>query len=631
MREILAFLALIALGILVYWPGLHGGFLLDDFSNLPILADVGGVRDWHSLLRYLAADISGELGRPVSRLSFLLNYQHWPTPPWPFKVTNLVLHLLTGGLLYGLVRSLLPGKDRQAHWIALAVAGFWLLNPMNVATVLYVIQRMAILATLFTLLGLWLYVHGRRLFQDNPRKGYVWMTVAILACTPLAVLSKENGALLPLLALVLEYTVLRHHLQLPAPDRRWSAVFLWLPAIVVLAALFHFSTPAAYASRDFTLAERLLTESRVLFDYAWHWLNPVIPPRGVLADGYPLSKGLLEPWTTLPAVLGILGALAWAIWQRRRHPLAALAILFFLAGHAMESTVVPLEIYFEHRNYLPAVFLALPPAAWLLRQPQRYRLLPALLGLVLLGTAFQSYRLAMVWANDLTLALWSAKVNPDSSRAQDFLATALAGAGRPDLAVVALEKAIRYKPEQSHYYLHLLAEKCQVQEITIADWQRLRAQFRRYPLDLKSLPLLGALVDLAPNPDCRGVSVADLLDLQDELVNHPQTRANPETLRQFLHLQGVLRIKAGQPDLALQSFAQAQSIKADIGMGMLQVAQLGSNGYYRQGLQWLARVAQLPRPQGWRQQTRSWDYDREIDHLRKQLEKDLATKATKHR
>lgn len=578
----------------------------------------------------MAADISSPIGRPISNLSFLLNYPDWPASPWPFKITNLGLHLVVGALLFSLTNRLLgpATPPRQAYWVALLISAFWLLNPLNVSTTLYVVQRMAQLSSLIVLAGLLAYVHGRHRQAAGRRQGYVWMTAGVTLLAALAVLAKENGALLPLLALSMEYTVLRHHSGLAAPDRRWTVLFLWLPSIVLLVAMVYASGPGAYAPRPFDMAERLLTEARVLFDYVWHWFNPLLSPRGVLAEGYPLSKGVLQPWTTLPAILGILTALVWSVWYRQRYPLAALAILFFLAGHAMESTVVPLEIYFEHRNYLPAMFLALPLAYWVVANGHRWRAMPLIAGLILAALALQSARVAMAWSDELSLATWSAEVNPDSARAQDYLATTLSDRGRPDLAVVVLEQAIKRQPANSHFHLHLLAERCRVRAIGPADWRRLQGQFQDYPVGIKSLPLLSALAESTPSPDCKGVDAAHLIEIQDLLVNHPLTRSMPETLRQFLHVQGILRIKTGQPGGALWSFEQAAAIQADIGMGLLQVAHLGSSGYYREGLQWLAVVEKMPRPAGWRARMRAWDHDKEIAHLRGQLQRDLSSRST---
>jgi hypothetical protein len=44
-----------------------------------------------------------------------------------------------------------------------------------------------------------------------------------------------------------------------------------------------------------------------------------------------------------------------SILWRKRFPIVAFAVLWFLVGHSLESTVFPLEIIHEHRNYLPAL------------------------------------------------------------------------------------------------------------------------------------------------------------------------------------------------------------------------------------------------------------------------------------
>jgi hypothetical protein len=624
--EPLLFPLLLIVTALVYWPGLEGPFLLDDLGSLPILAEVGGVHDWQGLLRFLSADVSSPIGRPLANLSFLANYQSWPAPPWPFKLTNLCLHLLVGSLLYLLVRHLAgPGLlPRQAARVALITTTFWLLNPVNVSTTLYVVQRMAQLSAAFMMAGLLAYYHGRTALASDRKRGYLWMSGGIVLFTGLAILSKENGALLPLLALALEHTVLRHRLNLPPANRLWTAIFLWLPTLAMFVAMIQFAGPAAYAARNFNMAERLLSEGRILVEYIFHWFNPFSPPRGLFTDGYPVSRSLFEPWTTMPALVVVLGTLCLAIWQRHRHPLAALAILFFLAGHAVESTVVPLELYFEHRNYLPAMLLTLPIAYWLAGTWGNFRPLPWLVVTLLATMALQTWRLASVWRVESKLAYWSVRANPDSGRARDFLASAFSARLRHDLAVNVLEEAMARQPGNSHHTLHWLAEACQVRALTRSDWQRANRQFHAHALTLKSLPLLSELVESTPNAQCNGMTLEDLQSLVDGQVDHADIRKQPATLCQFLHLQGVLRIKSGSPDTALASFSQAQAIRPDPSLSLLEIAQLGSHGYYRTGLEWLSRVEKLPRPRSWREQLRDGDFDQEIRHLRTQLQSDMA-------
>src|SRR5580765_379939 len=86
----------ILLCLCVYWPGLSGGFLFDDDPNLSPLGSYGGVRDWETFKSFVTTGFAGPLGRPIALASFVLDATTWPAAPYPFKLTNLWIHLLTG-------------------------------------------------------------------------------------------------------------------------------------------------------------------------------------------------------------------------------------------------------------------------------------------------------------------------------------------------------------------------------------------------------------------------------------------------------------------------------------------------------------------------------------------------------
>ncbi|TQE98450.1 MAG: hypothetical protein FKY71_13765, partial [Spiribacter salinus] len=340
--------------LLVYWPGLAGGFLFDDHSNLKLLANFGRVDDWDSFWLYVLSGFSGPTGRPLSYLSFLIDANHWPADPWPFKRTNVLIHMTTGLLLLGLLRSLvlaLGYPARRATWIALTAAALWLLHPLWVSTTLYVVQRMAQLATLFVIAGLWAWVHLR--LRREPRLDARWVLLggaAIIPATLLATLSKENGALLPVLTLVLEATILAamdaRLGRIPSRGFRWFCwILLGTPALLIIGYLLS-RFPALLAgdagSRDFTPGERLLTQARILWQYVQHLLLPWPYPGGIFHDDLQHSTGLFRPWTTALAVAGWLAVTALAWRYRRAWPAASAAVLFFLTGHLLESSFINL-------------------------------------------------------------------------------------------------------------------------------------------------------------------------------------------------------------------------------------------------------------------------------------------------
>lgn len=164
--------------------------------------------------------------------------------------------------------------------------------------------------------------------------------------------------LAPLYMLIIELTFFSRS-QSPARARRVSLVlFMFAVVLPALAgAVFLLSNPhwlaSGYNARDFSLGERLLTETRVLWLYLRLIVLPAPGAYGLFHDDMAVSSGLLQPAGTLFAVLGVAGLVAVALWARKRLPVLSFGLLFFLVGHSLESTVLPLELVHEHRNYLP--------------------------------------------------------------------------------------------------------------------------------------------------------------------------------------------------------------------------------------------------------------------------------------
>src|SRR5690348_16054328 len=204
-------LAALILACVVYHPGLRGVFLFDDFANLPSLGAWGPVDNWPAFWRYITSGINDPIGRPLSLLSFLIDAHNWPADPNPFKRTSLILHLLNGVLLALLLRRLgrtLYGPSRRTDVAAVFGAALWLLHPLFVSTTLYVVQREAMLAATFVLLGLIGWCHGRELAARGRTAGAWLAATSIVVGTALAMASKANGILLPLLAWLTDAVVL---------------------------------------------------------------------------------------------------------------------------------------------------------------------------------------------------------------------------------------------------------------------------------------------------------------------------------------------------------------------------------------------------------------------------------------
>ena len=165
-----------------------------------------------------------------------------------------------------------------------------------------------------------------------------------------AVLAKESAVLLPAYALSLELTLFQFRSN-GARDGRVITLFvlvLLLPAVLGLNWLLpKMLEPRVWASRDFDLTERLLTESRVLWSYLRWTVLPDLGQLSLYHDDYPVSRGWLSPPTTLIAVLGLGALIAAVIALLRRRPLSSLGLQWFLGAHLLTATVIPLELVFE--------------------------------------------------------------------------------------------------------------------------------------------------------------------------------------------------------------------------------------------------------------------------------------------
>ena len=464
---------LLLLAAACYWPGLSGDLVLDDYTNLqPLAAVERGELGWRE---FLASRISTKPpGRPVALASFLGNWVTSGPDVWMMKYTNLAIHLLCGALLFWLTGRLLatPAIDagRSRWWIALWVGAAWLLAPLLVSTVLYVVQRMAQLAALFVLAGLLSYVIGRQSLPTHFGRGLTGIALALLLFWPLAVASKENGALLPLLILLVEAFFFRF--AGPVRARRVATAAAIVPVALgaVLAAALALHDPArmfaGYGWRDFSLIERLLTQPRVLFDYL---ANLLLLPGGSgmsLYHDFPVSTGLLTPPTTLLGLLAV-GALLIAAWRLRHSSAAVLFFgpLFFLAAHLVESTVFPLELYFEHRNYLPAVgiFLGVALLARDMAARIRYpRLIVAVLVVLPLVYAGATWYRSQVWQSWEGLLFAAQQTHPDSARVHKGLASVYMNRGELEQAFAHLRRAAALGDGRDAYALalHRLGAYC---------------------------------------------------------------------------------------------------------------------------------------------------------------------------
>ncbi len=478
----------ISLCIGAYLPGLSGPWIFDDYTNI-IFNDYLRVKslDISSLYHASFSFESGPLRRPISMLSFALNYYFSESlNSTPFKITNLIIHLINTLLVFWLAALIflrlrkLPDvrkkyvipSDNRAYFLGACVALIWCIHPIQLTSVLYVVQRMTELAATFTFLGLISYLYARqKTIADKKTRKLLLTFLGPMIFGALGLLSKENAALLPFFIAIFEFFLYQNEW----PWRHWSTISIQRRRLIVglivfllltaLLTIILFSLPR-YEARTFSMLERLFTESRILFFYLSLLFVPNITRFGHQHDDIPLSTSIFVPWTTLPSILGILMVIYVGFYLRRLSPLLGLSVLWFFAGHLMESTIYPLEIAHEHRNYLPSFGFALGLTSLLANRhfmAQRKSIIWAVsIGTIIALTAVTAMR-STQWANHNTFYRYEAAHHPNSARIQAGYSSLLYTQNRFAEAEDAAHKAANLAPYQAGHVIDLLLMAAQQQ------------------------------------------------------------------------------------------------------------------------------------------------------------------------
>jgi tetratricopeptide (TPR) repeat protein len=529
----------------------------------------------------------------LALLSFLIDGQNWPTDAWPFKRTNLIIHLINGallGVLTSQILRLLDFKEADVRWIAWLSTAAWLLHPFLVSTTLYVVQRMAQLSTMFIFAGLIGHLYGRSMLQHDRLRAYLVMTGSIGIFTILSMISKENGILLPTLIGVIEFTVLPSLRERIAKlDLRWTLTFIVAPTLIILAYLADRALRGEFFDnaplRDFSLYERFLTESRILFDYLQHWFMPKLYTTGVFQDHYIKSTGFFTPATTVLSIVAHVSLITAAIVYRRKWPLAALAMLFFYAGHLLESTVLNLELYFEHRNYLPACFLFVPIVAFLCRNLKRQMFVVVAVGTTLLLSGFTRYS-ATIWQDFSSMAQASAQKAPTSARAQAEYARDLFNANRYEESLRVIDTAIANIPaEKPHLLLNRLMMLCRLGILDASEFEKASARISNTVFDPRLISIYQEFSSAVIDRQCDKVTLDALRSMFMNMLKKPENSTELSVSHaQIRYFAGFVDVHNGKPEQAVAEFEASLQVQSNVPMAMNMAALLATNTYFEEAL-----------------------------------------------
>jgi tetratricopeptide (TPR) repeat protein len=484
-RDPTAFLLLFCLIFIIYGNTFHATWHLDDppaiIKNLRL-----HIEDLYprSLVKTFFAnpDQSPDqkrIYRPLSCLTFAINWYFGKENVIGYHMVNITIHLLTAFFLYLAVFNILKtpivgDKYRGSeYFIALLSAVLWAVNPIQTQAVTYIVQRMASMAAMFYILSLLFYLKGR---NSNSLMSRVFFFLGCFLSYLLGMASKENAMILPMALLLLETTFFQDLGW--AKTRRtllWVVVGLGLLIIVFGSVFFLRSNPISlilngYENRFFSPLQRMMTETRILLFYLSQIFYPV-PTRLSIEHDLLISTSLLNPWTTLPSIGLVLGLIIFGLCRMRKLPILSFAVLFYFLNHSIESTFLNLELIFEHRNYLPSLFLFFPVSIGIKRlldyyhnkKNYMYYILISFSIFLIVGFGISTYIRNMAWASEKTLWEDAVTKSPEMMRSLHNLAWGYYERnGRYDEALELYRKAFKLKAHSTDHRLLLLSNMANI-------------------------------------------------------------------------------------------------------------------------------------------------------------------------
>jgi len=422
---------ILVLSFLIYLPGLSGDYVFDDIANIIENQKIAITSlDYSSLKAAFWSGDAGPLGRPISMLSFAINYYFTGFEPYFFKLTNLIIHLMNGIILYFISLKLFENIDfnneevNKNKYLALMVSVIWLIHPLNLTSVLYVVQRMTSLSTLFGLLALLIYFTWRSkpLNLSNSIVPLVGVFLA-LCCS---VFSKESGLLFVGLIYWVELCIFKTNNFEKKPIVLFGVklnYILWLGVVFAIFALIYISLPFVgnpnLGGRDFNTIERLYSETRVIFYYLKMIFFPLLSDLSLYHDDFEISKNIITPITTLYSIVGIFLISIFSLFLFKKLPLVLFAWGWFIISHLMESTFISLELIHEHRNYFASMgfIIAVVYSLSKFKFNKVRPLIYIVCAVYIMNLAFTTWQRAVIWSNLVDHAAFEVEMHPTSDRA----------------------------------------------------------------------------------------------------------------------------------------------------------------------------------------------------------------------
>jgi tetratricopeptide (TPR) repeat protein len=537
----------------IYSSNLTGPFLFDDGNNIQNNPDIRLTQlSWDGLKK--AASASPLSNRPLAYISFALNYYFHSYDTVGYRLVNILIHLATGIFLYLFFKTTLElpairSRNGISNWIPYIAALIWLVHPLHIQSVTYIVQRMNSMASMFYILSILCYARARL----TPGNAVKWLLAAASVISGiLAVGTKETAATIPFFIFIYEWFFFQNL------DRKWLRRHLPFVAgifivLIGLSLLYLDGHPiekilSGYKTRNFTISQRVFTELRVVILYLSLLIYPN-PNRLNLDYDFPLSNSLIDPITTLVALVAIIGLIGMSFLLAKKDRLLSFCILWYFGNLVIESSIIGLEIVFEHRTYLPSMLIILLITVLADRYVNSKILKITTICAITLVCAAWTYERNTIWNDDVTLWSDTVKKSPQKVRAHNNLGNALRRQGKNEEAIIHFNKALQLNPAYAKAHNNL--------GTALASQGKTDEAIKHFGIALYINP------GYAAAHSNLGVALAGRGELQKAIVHFKAAlRLKPDKAKVYNNL-GAALVRQGKLQEALEQFYTALRLKPD--------------------------------------------------------------------
>lgn len=344
----------------------YSSWHFDDFNNILQNENIRiSSLSWEEIKKTFLSPNSGKYSRSLALFTFALNYAISGYDTTSYHVVNISIHIICSIFVYLIFLHTLflyrrsvgsPNVHISDQCIVLLGTILWAIHPIHTQAVTYIVQREASMAAMFYMVAMYCYIRFR---QSQVKIARVIFIFLVFFFWLMGLGTKENVAMLPLVILGYEVAFYRRSIF---KDKKFF-IIITIIFIVVSTSAFLFMRggiisymESLYAPRVFTMWERLITQPIILSRYIFLLFCPIADFL-VLESDIAHSSSLISSPVTLFANLFIFLITILSLVFLKKFPLLSFAFYFFIINHLVESSIIGLELYFEHRNYLPSMFI----------------------------------------------------------------------------------------------------------------------------------------------------------------------------------------------------------------------------------------------------------------------------------